>query len=136
MRWRWWRTAEEQAREFAKDRLGESDATFIVSCELPDDPIAHDTAIAVRRSVAKYGMIESDYILSSDRYPNELIALSGWDSIDFVGWMLELEAELKEDVLGDFHNGIQPSFSVKDLVWHTYNYRLRRRKTKTSFNNA
>ena len=58
MRWRWWRTADEMAADFAGTREAMTDEQFIATCELPNDPLARETAIAVRRSVAAYGMVE------------------------------------------------------------------------------
>jgi len=129
MRWRWWRTADEMANDFLALRDPESDESFIASCELPDDPLALETAIAVRRSVANYGMVAAEYIVDTDRYPDELMKLSGWDSLDFVAWIFELEKELNEPMLMDTHYELRTPFSVKDLVWIVYRYRLRTRET-------
>lgn len=130
MKWRWWRTAEEKAAEFASDRMSEDDATFISNCGLPDTLLASRVALAVRRSVANYGMIESEFIRADDLYPDQLIELSGWDSIDFVGWVLELEKELAIPIPGDaFHelyHSRKLTFSVKELAQVVHNFMLHR----------
>jgi acyl carrier protein len=123
MRWRWWRTAAEMAADFTATRESQSDQNFIAACGLPDDGIAWETAIAVRRSVAAYGMVSREYIAISDRYPDELINLSGWDSLDFLAWILELEKELDEPVPPEAYAEIRTPFTVNDLVWAIYRHR-------------
>ncbi len=116
MKWRLWRTANEMAADFAANRSPESDANYIADCGLPATPIAQRVALAVRRSVASYGMIDSQFIRASDRYPDQLIDLSGWDSLDFLGWLFELERELDLPVPLDVFEYIRDPFSVADLV--------------------
>src|SRR6516225_11159807 len=94
MKWGWPRTAEEMARDFAKGREPQSDDQFVAECNLPDDAAARQCALAVRRSVARYSLIDPQFIRATDRYPNELINLSGWDSLDFVEWVMGLEEKM------------------------------------------
>lgn len=120
MKWRWWRTAEEMAADFAAVRCAETDAKFIADCGLPDAPFARRVALAVRRSVASYGMIESDFIQATDTYPDQLIELSGWDSLDFYGWILELERELDQTIPSESFQNIRHPFNVAHLAHATY----------------
>src|SRR3954454_17356062 len=113
---RWWRTADEMAADFARTRSPQADADFLAECELPDDAEANRSAIAVRRSVAKYGMIDPTFIRATDRYPEELMALSGWDSIDCRGGVIELDDDLGEPVRSEWFDGLPESFSVRDLA--------------------
>jgi len=108
------------AGDFARQRAPQSDTEFVVECQLPEDAEATRVALAVRRSVAKYGMIEASFIRAVDRYPDELIGLSGWDSIDFLGWIFELEHELGERVSSKWFDGLPDSFSVRDLARCVY----------------
>ncbi len=85
MKWRWWRTAEEMAADFAASRKSQHDSNFISECGLPDTPLASRVTLAVRRSVANYGLVDSKYVRADDVYPDQLIELSGWESIDLVG---------------------------------------------------
>ncbi len=57
MKWRRWRTPREIAADFAKDRNEQSDQEFLAGCGLPDTREAMRIALAVRRSVASYGMV-------------------------------------------------------------------------------
>jgi acyl carrier protein len=122
MKWRWWRTADEMAADFAADRMPEPDEQFIAACDLPDTPDAVRVALAVRRSVANYGMIASEFIRATDGYPEELVELSGWDSIDFLAWVFELERELGMSVSREAFKDIRQPFTVKDLVLATYRF--------------
>ena len=122
MKWRWWRTADEMAADFAADRTPETDEQFIAACDLPETPEAVRVALAVRRSVASYGMIAPKFIRATDGYPDELGELSGWDSIDFLAWIFELERELDMPVSREAFNDIRQPFTVKDLVLATYRF--------------
>jgi acyl carrier protein len=125
MKWRWWRTADEMAADFKANRLPEGDDKFFSDCGLPNSPLARHVSIAVRRSIAAYGMVESNYIFASDKYPDQLVELSGWDSVDFVGWTLELEQELGVQVPEDMFYGIVTrTFSVAELAGVAYAFIL------------
>lgn len=126
MKWRWWRTAAEMADDFTESRNPISDVVFLASCDLPNSELARQTALAVRRSVAAYGLVDSDFIAASDRYPDELIDLSGWDSLDFMAWVFELENQLDESISPDAYAKLRVPFTVKDLVNTIYHYRLDR----------
>ena len=120
MKWRWWRTADEMAADFAAERSTLADEDFVSACDLPNNPLATRIALAVRRSVASYGMIEPGYIYAEDVYPDQLIELSGWESIDFLGWVLELEKELRVPLPSGVLDDIGLSFSVKELAQRVY----------------
>ena len=126
MGWCWWKTAGEMAAGFAADRTPEADEQFVAACGLPDTPDAARVALAVRRSVASYGMIGPEFIRAADTYPNELIELSGWDSLDFLGWIFELERELGMSVTREAFKDIRQPFTVKDLALATYGFVQRR----------
>ena len=124
MKWRWWRNAQEQAEDFSKNRGEQADEQFITACGLPDTPEATRIALAVRRSVARYGMVDAKYIRVEDRYPDDLSTLSGWDSIDFLAWVFELERELGgEKIPKRAFDRIRQPFAVKDLILAVYHYR-------------
>jgi hypothetical protein len=124
--WRWWKTADAKASAFAGTRAPQTDEEFVRDCGLADDAEGAALALAVRRSVASYGAVDSQAIRASDRYPEELAALSNWDSLDLLGWFLELEEVLGREVhSGEAFGDINPrnGFSVRDLVtklcdWH------------------
>ena len=104
------------AANFTANRAPESDTAYLAECGLPTTPIAQQVAVAVRRSVASYGMIESAFIRAADRYPDQLIDLSGWDSLDFVDWIFALERELDMTIPLAAFKDIRSPFSVADLA--------------------
>ncbi len=57
MKLRWWKTAQERAAEFDAIRPRQSDNAFLASCALPSTAYARRVALAVRRSVATYGIL-------------------------------------------------------------------------------
>lgn len=122
MKWRWWRNADEMAAEFAAKRKPLGDEQFVSACRLPSNPLATRVALAVRRSVATYGMIGPEYIYAEDVYPDQLIELSGWDSIDFLSWVLELEKELEVAIPDHIFQDIDLAFSVQELAQRVYAY--------------
>ncbi len=122
MLWCWWKTAAEMAEDFARKREPYPDDDFVRDCELPDTPEAQRVCLAVRRSVASYGMVDPLFIRASDRFPEDLRELSGWDSIDLLAWVFELERELgkKPIVTRAVLDDIGVTFTVRDLVWEVY----------------
>lgn len=127
MKIRWWRTTTKMAEEFAKTRTPQSDDEFFHGCDLPDDDLARQSALAVRRTTAAYGGIAPEFIRPTDRYPEELTNLTGWDRIDFVDWLAELEELLDESLSHDADQWLALEFSVKELVQTTD--RIRRGET-------
>jgi hypothetical protein len=114
---RWWKTAQERAAEFEATRSPQSDEEFLAECALPPTDHARRVALAVRRSVATYGICDPAYIRPHDRYPEQLGMLSGWDSIDFLGWTMELDEELKLVVPNATWTSLKgPGFSVLQLI--------------------
>ncbi len=117
MKLRWWRNATEMAEDFARRGPPQSDADFLAECGLPDNPGVVRLALAVRRSVSSYGAVAPEFIRASHLYPDDLAQLSGWDCLDFVGWVLKLEQELAARVDGSWLGSLPIPFSVRDLVW-------------------
>jgi len=116
MKIRWWRTADEMAAEFSRRFPARPNSDYLADCGVVDDSDAERAALAVRRSVARYDAIAPDHIYAAHRYPGELESLSNWDSLDFIGWALELELELGSKVQKHWFDSLPQRFSVYDLV--------------------
>jgi acyl carrier protein len=117
MKLRWWKNAQERAQEFENSRSPLCDDDFIAACSIPDSDHARHVALAVRRSVATYGICRPEFIRPDDRYPQQLGMLSGWDSIDFLGWTFELDKELELAVPNAAWKSLKgPGFSVEELI--------------------
>jgi hypothetical protein len=112
---RFWgsKSPEEKASDFAKNHERMTGEDFFEECELPESPEARRIAFAVRRSVALHGCVDADFIYLADRDPEGLIGLEGWDSLDFVGSMIQLEIELGEMVDGRILYNLPASVSVR-----------------------
>jgi hypothetical protein len=120
MKLRWWKTADEMAAGFVAGRIPQMDAEFLSECALPADDDAVKAALAVRRSVAKYGMVDAAFIRADDGYPGELMKLAGWDSIDFLTWAMELHEELGPRTRIGWFDDLPDPFSVRDLAERAY----------------
>lgn len=119
-RLRWWRMADELAADFDAEHPPQSDAHFLAECGLADAPAA---ALAVRRSVASYGMVAADHIRPGHGYPGALEELSGWESLDFLQWVFELERELGgARVERWWFDGLPSPFTVRDLAWAVHRH--------------
>src|SRR5690606_40144572 len=108
--------ADEMAADFARKHPAQSDAEFVAECGLAHNQAA---ALAVRRSVASYGLVAADHIRPDHDYPGALLELSGWDSLDFLAWIIELEREMGPGTRVErswFHRLPSP-FTVRDLAW-------------------
>ena len=92
------RTTRAKVDRFRRGRERQSDADFLVECELPEDPDASRVALAVRHAVGAIGLVDSQYVRADDRYPDELAVLPLWDSMDWVGFIMEIEEELGIDL--------------------------------------
>jgi hypothetical protein len=117
---RWWQTADEMAVLFAQRFPAQTDADFLAECKLGDNRGAVRIALAVRRSVARYGMVSPEHIRAGHSYPGELESLSGWDSLDFLAWLFELERELDQKINFEFVRHLRFPFTVRDLAQTVY----------------
>ncbi len=98
MPFRLFKTAHQKVSDFCEGRTRQSDDEFFIDCNLPEDKDAVRVALAVRRSVARVGLIDPLYIRADDRYPEELSALPLWDSMDWLELLLCLDDELKTTI--------------------------------------
>lgn len=88
------KTSEQKVAGFCQNRTRQSDAQFLSDCRLSADPDVVRAALVVRRTIAKLGHIDPEFIRAEDIYPDQLGTLPMWDSIDWMAFFLELEEEL------------------------------------------
>jgi hypothetical protein len=93
LRWFFPTDAQKVAR-FCAGRSEQPDEQFVAECELPSDPETVRIVLAVRRAVAAIGSVDPRFIRASDAYPEPLVILPFWDSIDWLAFVWELEKEL------------------------------------------
>lgn len=115
--WRICNTTHDKVDTFRAGRVRQSDPEFLADCGLPDRPDAAATALAVRRAVAGVGLVDPLFVRASDRFPEELGVLPLWDSLDWMGFLLELERELEGPPPARLEDWpVRGSFAVTDLV--------------------
>ena len=94
-----------------------SEGAFLKECQVPDEPFATRAALAARAAIASLATVPSDAIYPADTFI-ELQRLPFWDSLDWLGFVLEVEkqsgAELR--VMGGVAGGaVQAAGGFKSL---------------------
>lgn len=123
MKLRWWKTADEMATAFEEKFPAQWDDVFLSECGLDHSAEAIRVGLAVRRSVAEYGMVSAVHIYADHSLPGELQHISGWDSVDFVSWIILLEEELGEPVDSRWFDQLRIPYTVRDFAQAVYNNR-------------
>jgi len=90
--WKMFQPGKAKVSAFTEQRIPQSDAEFLASCNLDDHPLATKAALGVRQAVAATGKIDPSYIRASDSWPGSLEALPTWDSLNVFALGLELES--------------------------------------------
>jgi hypothetical protein len=67
------------------------DGEFLMRCEVPDEPFAAAVALAARRVIADLGSVPPETIRPEDSFARDLVALPFWDSLDWFGFLLDVE---------------------------------------------
>ncbi len=70
-----------------------NDEEFLRACEIPDDPLRIALALAARRAIAKLATVPPETIRATDTFARDLVELPFWDSLEWMGFILELEDE-------------------------------------------
>lgn len=86
---------QQQIAAFTARRVPQSERDFIADCGLGKNARDVQIAIAVRQSVARSCGVEPAYIRAHDVFSGELYALWGEDSLDSIGFYIDLEARLE-----------------------------------------
>jgi hypothetical protein len=75
------------------------DGEFLEACEIPDDPLMIEVALAARRAIAELGTVPAETILPDDSFVYDLVQLPYWDSLEWMGLVLGIERELEDRVI-------------------------------------
>ena len=86
------RRARERAATWAA-RPFLADEQFLARCEVPDDPFAIVAALSARRAVAALATVPPATIHPDDSFSQDLSKLPYWDSLDWLGFVLEVEKQ-------------------------------------------
>jgi hypothetical protein len=87
------RRATRQAAERWRGRSPMGDREFLRRCQIPDESLPIDVALAARRAIAELGTVPAETILPDDRL-QDLGQLPFWDSLDWLGFILTTERQL------------------------------------------
>ena len=89
--------------------------TFILACGREVTPDAIRIAEAIRMSLSHAASFQHSQLRADDTYPGNLEVLPGWDSLDFLEWVMTAEEYLGASIPVDAYDGIGGNFSVADL---------------------
>jgi hypothetical protein len=71
------------------------DDDFLKGCEIPDEPLPIAVALAARRVIAELGTVPPETIRPDDSFAHHLVQLPFWDSLDWLGFILDVEQQFK-----------------------------------------
>ena len=88
------RTASEWA---LRDRIFDCD--FLQRCGPFPNELAKEVAVAARRAIAVLATVPSDTIYPENSFADDLSDLPYWDSLDWLGFILETERQMNYRVV-------------------------------------
>ncbi|AGA30152.1 hypothetical protein Sinac_6042 [Singulisphaera acidiphila DSM 18658] len=77
------------------------DGEFLMRCKIPDEPLKAQVALAARRAIAQLGTVPTETIRPDDRFAHDLVQLPFWDSLDWLGYIIEVEQPFEGKVVFD-----------------------------------
>ncbi len=101
------RTTTELAARRWHERPTMDDGEFVKACEIPDEPLRVEIALAARRAIAELGTVPAETIRPDDSFAHDLVQLPYWDSLEWMGLVLGIERQfegkvvLDDSVIGD-----------------------------------
>lgn len=93
------RRATELAASHWRERPRMGDGEFLKACEIPDDPLTVEVALAARRVIADLGTVPTETIKPDDSFAHDLVQLPYWDSLEWMGLVMGIERELDDRVI-------------------------------------
>jgi hypothetical protein len=95
--WRQWNEEPVERRWARRPRM--SDKEFLSACGVPEAPFQKRVAIGARTSIASLAGVPRETILPEHSFANDLIELPYWDSLDWLGFIFEVEAHFRGAVV-------------------------------------
>ncbi len=92
----WLLRHQDEIRANAKEwssRPAMADEDFLKVCLVPEDPMQVEAALAARRAIASLATVPASTILPDDSFARDLVQLPFWDSLDWLGFLLETEVQ-------------------------------------------
>ena len=92
------RRATRLAARRWRGRLPIGDDDFLRACEIPDEPLRINVALAARRVIAELGTVPAETIHPDDSFAHDLVQLPYWDSLDWLDFIFRVERESEQKV--------------------------------------
>ena len=71
---------------------------FLAGCEIPEEPLRVEVALAARRVIAGLGTVPTETIRPDDSFAHDLVHLPFWDSLDWLHFIFLVERECQRKV--------------------------------------
>jgi hypothetical protein len=114
------KTAHCKVDDFRKGRTRQPDHEFLADCGVEPGTEMARIALAVRRAVAGIGLVDPLFVRAADSYPGTLELLPLWDSMDWVAFTMELEAELGQQLPDPEKIFVASQVSVRQMAADVY----------------
>jgi acyl carrier protein len=88
-----------RAAEHWRERPTMGDGKFLKQCEIPDESLLVEVALAARKVIADLGTVPPETIRPDDTFAEDLIQLPFWDSLEWMGLVMGVEEEFDGKVL-------------------------------------
>jgi len=76
-----------------RERRPMNDDDFLKGCEIPDEPLLIEVALAARRVIGELGTVPAETIQPDDYFAHDLVQLPYWDSLDWLDFIFRVERE-------------------------------------------
>ncbi len=76
--------------------IGDDD--FLKGCEIPDEPMRINVALAARRVIGELGTVPAETIHPDDSFVHDLVQLPYWDSLDWLNFIFRVGLECQQKV--------------------------------------
>jgi hypothetical protein len=76
--------------------LGDDD--FLKGCEIPNEPLRIEVALATRSVIAELGTVVPETIRPDDSFAHDLVQLPFWDSLDWLHFLFLVERACRRQV--------------------------------------
>jgi len=81
-----------------RERPPMSDDDFLRACDIPDEPLRINVALAARRVVGELGTVPAETIHPDDSFAHDLVQLPYWDSLDWLDFIFRVELDCQQKV--------------------------------------
>jgi acyl carrier protein len=119
-----WFSGARKAERFKTGRAPQEDSNSIKACGYQPESDQGALALTIRRVIGECGKVDSQYIRAEDRWPEDLGALTFWDSIDLLDFVFRIEKATgikfyrNEEIQSYYYSGFTVAGLVQRIVPH------------------